>query len=59
MELTWVGHRISVKVQRKETGRRQLPASKQVHQARLSQQRQEVQNQHLLASGSRYVAPTR
>ena len=59
MELTWVGYRISVKVQRKEAGRRQLPASKQVHQTRLSQQCQKIQNQHLLASGSRYVAPTR
>lgn len=59
MELTWVGYGISVRVQRKEAGRRLLPASKQVHHARLSQQCQKTQSQHLLASGSRYVARAR
>ncbi len=59
MELTWVGYRIRLEVRQEEVHRGRLPLAKQLYEHRPSQQRQQVHKQHLLASGCRYVAPTR
>jgi len=59
MELTWVGYRIRLEVRQEEVHRGRLPLAKHLYEHRLSQQRQQAHKQHLLASGCRYVAPTR
>ena len=59
MELTWADYRISIRVQRKELERTSGFAARQGYQPRSPQQCREVEKQYLLASGCRYVAPTR
>ncbi len=59
MELTWADYRISLRIQRKEVDDTAGFTARQVYQPRSPQQRREVEKQYLLASGCRYVAPTR
>jgi hypothetical protein len=59
MELTWAGYRINVRVKRRRTGRRIGLAGSRKHGSQLAPQRREVEKKYLLASGCRYVAPSR
>jgi hypothetical protein len=59
MELTWAEYRISIRVQRKQADSTPDSRARRVCQPRLPQERREDEKQYLLASGNRYVAPTR
>ncbi len=59
MELTWVGYRITLQVQREKADRKRRPSATQACELHLSQRRRDVQTRHLLACGNRHVAPIR
>jgi hypothetical protein len=59
MELTWVGYRIALQVQREKADRKRLPTATQACELQLSQERRDVRTRHALACGNRYVAPAR
>ena len=60
MELTWKGYVFSVRVWRKQAEAAQDPATKEVSMPQPSERRrEEIDKEYILASGSRYVGPTR
>jgi hypothetical protein len=64
MELAWKGYlislRVPLKVQRKQAERASDPAVKELSGSRMLEQgRRESDREYILASGSRYIAPTR
>ena len=64
MELAWKGYvislRVPLKVQRRQAESAPDAAVKELSGSRmLEQRRQEAEKEYILASGSRYIAPTR
>jgi hypothetical protein len=59
MELAWKGQGISVRILIKQVEATPAPAAKRVHRPPSPEQRREIEKQYLLASATRYIAPTR
>jgi len=60
MELTWKRYVITLRIQRKQVDSVADSGRKQVSTPPLpAKGREEVERQYLLASGNRYIAPTR
>jgi hypothetical protein len=59
MELSWVGYRICIRVQKHQGAGKPVRAATEVPRPHSSRRQQGPEERYLLASGSRFVAPAK